>query len=154
MQIGECVYEALMRNNEFFFHVIADWIEEYKSNHPEAAVYIKRLRTKAIRIRTVIDVVCKFGNRSERKLFCRIDRIVLRMRHRPEREVPDVKELASMAARRKLNRIFRVSISSRARKKPVLSATRKRTVINNDFWYVTAFKSFLAKHYPPLRGLS
>lgn len=150
MQIGECVYEALVRNDAHLFNVIADWIEEFRMDHKEANVYLKRLRTPGLRIRSVIDVVCKFGSRGERKLFNRINRIILEMRHRPERTLPVIDNVFSMEGRRRINRFLKVGSGDRSRKKPVLASTRKRPVLNNDFWYIQALKSLLAKHYPPI----
>lgn len=150
MQIGEAVYEALMRNEAAIFLIVADWIDEHRQDHPEASTYLKRLRSPGIRIRTVMDVVCKFGSRTERKLFSRINRILLEMRHRPERSLPLIDNVFNMDDRRRINRFLHVGPGDRTRKKPVLAMTRKRTVLHNDIWYVKALKTFLAKHYPPL----
>ena len=147
MQIGQCVYEALTSNNPVLFGVVADWIEDHKSTHPEANTYMARLRAPRIRIRTLIDVVCKFGSRSERKLYSRINRIVLKMRHTPERALPIIEDVFSMEDRRRLNRRYKYNAESRARKKPILTQTRKRTALENSWWYIHNFKLLLSKHY-------
>lgn len=60
--------------------VMADYLEEFKSDHPEFAVYHKRLISGKVRTRTMLDVCVKFGNRAVRKEAARIGRWVLKFR--------------------------------------------------------------------------
>lgn len=149
MEIGQAVFEALVSKDAKILEVIADWIEDYKSLHPEAGVYLERLRTPRIRVRTIIDVVCKFGCRRERKLFARVNRIMMEFRHKPDnvKKLDEVTDLFSMAGRRQINRLTEVSYSDRSRKKPILAAIRKRSAIGNELWFMQAFVSLLSKYY-------
>jgi hypothetical protein len=63
--------------------IIADHLEDNFRQHPEVEVYVKRLRSKEpLRMRTLLDIGCKFGNRRCRKVAAKIGRLVLRHRQR------------------------------------------------------------------------
>jgi hypothetical protein len=150
MQIGEAILEALEKKQEALFGVVADWIEEFKRDHPENPVYLERLRSPNIRVRTIIDVVCKYGNRQERKLFARVNRIVLELRHKPDNIQyleKRVGGLFSLEDRKALRRILNVGSGIRRRKKPILMSMKKRHAIHNDVWYMQAIKILLKKFY-------
>jgi hypothetical protein len=64
--------------------VLADWVEEFHSEHPEAELYIKRLRQPTtVRLRTMIDIIIKFGPKEERLKINNLLRRAIRSRRRP-----------------------------------------------------------------------
>jgi hypothetical protein len=124
------IYEALVKDQEALFGVVADYIEDYKADHLEEHIYVKRLRSPGVRIRTVIDTVCKFGNKAERKVFSRCDRLAMKMRHQYHRnsdaiKLPNTNGLFGMADRKALNVWVNRGVRMRGKKKGILTTTRK-----------------------------
>ena len=159
MRISEAVYRALTGQDAEFL-IVADWIEENASGHPEADTYCRRLRDlKNLRVQTVIDVIAKFGTRSERKEICRIQRIALRSRKSGHQQglrlVPT--SINKMESRRLLNYqqgkiIPRESHGGRyvcTHKKTVIANCKKRRVflhdpaIRNTWWFLQLLRQLM-----------
>jgi hypothetical protein len=63
--------------------ILADWLAEYCSNHPEFATYHKRLiDPDKLRLQTLIDVIVKFGDKKQRSEVARMIRQMLRDKKR------------------------------------------------------------------------
>lgn len=77
LDLLECLKDYLEGKNTVGPALIADWIEEVKFDHPEAKVYIKRLRMKKVYTRTLLDVCVKFGTSRVRKEASKIGRLLL-----------------------------------------------------------------------------
>ncbi len=140
--------------------IVADWIEDNASSHPEAGVYCRRLRDpESVRIQTIIDVIAKFGTRKERKEICRIQRIALRCRKttlaKPLRG--RITDVTSKRSRRLLNyelghiipREQHQGRYSAIHKKAVLSDCKKRRVylqdpaVQNKWWFLAIIRQLL-----------
>lgn len=160
MRISEVVWEALNKPDELQLKVLADWIEENSSGHPESDVYSRRLRdTTSVRVSTIVDVIAKFGTRQERKEISRIMRLSLKRRkhqlHRELRQVPP--NLFSLDARRMLNFANGNIVPpenhggryNTSHKKTVLAQMRKTRVflydpnLKNGWWLLTIIRQLM-----------
>lgn len=146
MPIGVMVYEAIRDKNPDMFLVMSDWIQDHCPDHPEIEVYLHRLRSPKVSFRTAVDTVLKFGDRQERKLFARIDRLIMRMRHRPSGS-PKKVELFSLQGRKEINKATSFPLGYRRRKKPLLVREKKREATGHDVWFIGAFRAFLQPYY-------
>ncbi len=80
MDLLEVVKEYMVKQDPSLPRILADYLEEYKSDHPEFAIYHKRLISGKVRTRTLLDVCVKFGNRAVRKEAAKIGRWILKSR--------------------------------------------------------------------------
>ncbi len=58
--------------------LLADWIEDKNPTHPEASLYVERLREKLVTMSTLVEAVAKFGDKMSRRLIRRVMRKVFR----------------------------------------------------------------------------
>jgi len=59
--------------------VMADWLEDHCSYRPEVDIYVRRLRQpSSVHLRTLLDVVGKFGTPKERRMIHKDVRSILR----------------------------------------------------------------------------
>lgn len=137
MQISEAIYQAL-EGEQLILKIVADWIEDNYSGHPEAGTYCRRLRDpQNIRIQTVIDVIAKFGTRKERKEICRIQRIVLCCRKNTIPNDPNFPDkIIGLSRRREINHVLGNVIPPANRvgapgQTPRYYSNHKRVVLSN-----------------------
>jgi hypothetical protein len=63
--------------------ILADWIEDNCSSHPEFARYHALLhQPDTLRMQTILDVIVKFGHKKQRSLAMKIIRTAMRSRDR------------------------------------------------------------------------
>ncbi len=149
MLLSEIIYESLESKNLSLNGIIADWLEDNKSYIPEVSMYVTRLRSKSVSVRTLIDIVTKFGERKERRLFAKWDRICLDLRKKRTFSSLGEQDFLTLKSRRKINTRIN-SIPRRhggIKRFTMINITKRIFLPSANHWYMVAIKNLLGSYY-------
>jgi hypothetical protein len=142
MLISEAVLSAL--NSETWqFNIVADWIEDNFSGHPEAGLYCRRLRdAENLRVQTVFDVIGKFGRPNERRRIGRIRRLIMKLKNVSlQIHAVRLRSIKGLYNRININKRFpKVSLGTHPK---TLRADFKKHRVCSDWWVVIQLKRLL-----------